>query len=189
MCLRGGAPGSTCPDHSVPFAGNPASETACADTVYNAMVLHSPSHMCLPRLLFSQLAARDVSVGEYLYCFRTVALPLLGSEWELRYVVLSGQSLKQYKSAKDLCYNPREETNIMVGGLKGGRPHLYHCRPGMCPSFCPSPPRGMPSQCLMLLPHLPCRAALWSGRGWWSSSMRGSTGHSPSSTRGQAPHC
>ena len=61
-----------------------------------------------------QLAARDVMVGEYLYLYRSVALPLLGSEWELRYFVLSGQSIRQYKSAKDLVYNPREETSIMV---------------------------------------------------------------------------
>ena len=58
-------------------------------------------------------------VGEYLYSYRSVALPLLGSEWELRYFVLSGQQLRQYKSAKDLVYNPREETSIMVR-----RPHM-----------------------------------------------------------------
>jgi hypothetical protein len=53
-------------------------------------------------------------VGEYLYCYRTVALPLLGNEWELRYFVLNGQLLKQYKSAKDLIYSPREEICVMV---------------------------------------------------------------------------
>ena len=33
---------------------------------------------------------------------------------ELRYFVLTGQVLKQYKSAKDLAYSPQDETNIMV---------------------------------------------------------------------------
>eukprot|EP00955_Chlamydomonas_euryale_P015423 165153-Chlamydomonas_euryale.AAC.5 len=38
-----------------------------------------------------QLEARDVSIGEYLYAYRPVALPLLDNEWDLRYFVLCGQ--------------------------------------------------------------------------------------------------
>lgn len=41
-----------------------------------------------------QLRVRDVVAGEYLYHWRAVALPLLGPEWELRYVVLHGTTLK-----------------------------------------------------------------------------------------------
>ena len=48
-----------------------------------------------PYALHVQLAARDVMVGEYLYVFRAGDLPLMGNEWELRYFVLSGQSLRQ----------------------------------------------------------------------------------------------
>ena len=49
-------------------------------------------------------------MGEYLYRYQ----PLLGSEWELLYVVLNGETLKVYKSARDLVYNPREEISVMV---------------------------------------------------------------------------
>jgi len=65
------------------------------------------------RQLKQQLEARDVSIGEYLYAYRPVALPLLDNEWDLRYFVLCGQVLKQYKSAKDLVYNPQEEMSVM----------------------------------------------------------------------------
>ncbi|KAG1675120.1 hypothetical protein FOA52_003343, partial [Chlamydomonas sp. UWO 241] len=67
----------------------------------------------LNRQLKTQLEVRDVSVGEYLYMHRTSAMALLDNEWDLRYFVLNGQVLKQYKSAKDLVYNPQEEISIM----------------------------------------------------------------------------
>ncbi|GAX78660.1 hypothetical protein CEUSTIGMA_g6098.t1 [Chlamydomonas eustigma] len=81
----------------------------------------------LNKQLVQRLSARDVMVGEYLYCYRTVALPLLGNEWELRYFVLNGQLLKQYKSAKDVIYSPREELCVMgcsvefEGLMEGGK--------------------------------------------------------------------
>ncbi len=62
-----------------------------------------------------QLAARSVHLGEYLYKWRAVALPLLGSEWELRYWVLSGTTLSYYHSARDIGFSPREEISVMVG--------------------------------------------------------------------------
>lgn len=66
-----------------------------------------------------QLEASNVTVGEYLYVFRSQALTLLEPDWDLRYFVLNGQTLMQYKSAKDLVYNPQEEISIMVGGGPG----------------------------------------------------------------------
>lgn len=53
-------------------------------------------------------------LGEYLYKWKTVALPLLGSEWELRYWALSGTTLSYYRSAKDTAFSPREEFSVMV---------------------------------------------------------------------------
>ena len=54
-----------------------------------------------------------------------MALPLLGSEWELRYYLLSGDTLSGYLNAKDTGFSPREEYNIMGSfvaweGLRGG---------------------------------------------------------------------
>ncbi|GLI60498.1 hypothetical protein VaNZ11_002660, partial [Volvox africanus] len=76
--------------------------------------------------LKEQLAARSVHLGEYLYKWKTVALPLLGSEWELRYWALSGTTLSYYRSAKDTAFSPREEFNILScfvawEGLRSGR--------------------------------------------------------------------
>lgn len=76
--------------------------------------------------LKEQLAARSVHLGEYLYKWRAVALPLLGSEWELRYWVLSGTTLSYYTSARDIGFSPREEISVMScyvawEGLRGGR--------------------------------------------------------------------
>lgn len=42
----------------------------------------------------TQLAAADVVVGEYLFVWRTAQLPFFGPEWELRYIVLAGTTLK-----------------------------------------------------------------------------------------------
>nr|QOY44183.1 DGAT1 [Haematococcus lacustris]WNL52999.1 DGTT1 [synthetic construct] len=63
--------------------------------------------------LQEQLAARDVVVGESLYRWRSVALPLLGSEWEQRYFLLQGTSLMYYKSDKDVAFSPREEFSTL----------------------------------------------------------------------------
>ncbi|GIL55503.1 hypothetical protein Vafri_11070 [Volvox africanus] len=76
--------------------------------------------------LKEQLAARSVHLGEYLYKWKTIALPLLGSEWELRYWALSGTTLSYYRSAKDTAFSPREEFNILScfvawEGLRSGR--------------------------------------------------------------------
>jgi hypothetical protein len=64
--------------------------------------------------------------GEYLFRWRIVALPLLGSEWELRYYLLSGDTLSVYLNAKDTGFSPREEIKLMVG--ESGRSRLV-CTP------------------------------------------------------------
>ena len=65
------------------------------------------------------MQARGVFTGEYLYQYREVALPLLGAEWELAYFVLDTTTMpttiKRYRTAKDLVFNPSEEVSIMVG--------------------------------------------------------------------------
>ncbi|GFR48231.1 hypothetical protein Agub_g10092, partial [Astrephomene gubernaculifera] len=63
--------------------------------------------------LKEQLAARAVHLGEYLFKWRAVALPLLGSEWELRYWVLRGSSLSYFRSARDTGFSPREEFSVL----------------------------------------------------------------------------
>ncbi|KAG2493012.1 hypothetical protein HYH03_008675 [Edaphochlamys debaryana] len=76
--------------------------------------------------LQEKLAARAVHMGEYLHKWKQVPLPLLGSEWELRYWVLSGSSLAYYRSAKDSGFSPREEISVLNcyvawEGLRSGR--------------------------------------------------------------------
>eukprot|EP00798_Chlamydomonas_sp_ICE-L_P001932 gene1932-33342_t len=72
--------------------------------------------------LKEQLKAMGMQIGDYLYRYQ----PLLGAEWELQFVVLSGTTLKMYKSHKDMVYNPNEEIS-MLGctldweGMKQGR--------------------------------------------------------------------
>ncbi len=42
----------------------------------------------------AQLVAIGAVRGDYLYRFRSVALPLLGPEWELRYFSLVGTTIR-----------------------------------------------------------------------------------------------
>lgn len=48
----------------------------CPRSFFNRFSLRLCCRCCC-----TQLEARVALVGEYMYCYRTVALPLLGNEW------------------------------------------------------------------------------------------------------------
>lgn len=111
-CTHGAA--EHCAVHALTYSQRSSAAPCDQPTELHAPGTHPPL-TATPPPHHHQLRSQDVHIGEYLYIHRAGALPLLGREWELRYIVLSGNVLRYYRDQRDATvFNPQEELSLAV---------------------------------------------------------------------------